>query len=67
VGRLDDIAERNERALRDTRHRLVWVAVIVLALVAIGVALAMGVGMPEVHKHTKAVPVLLRSAPADKP
>jgi hypothetical protein len=48
VGKLEDIAARNERALRDTRNRLVWVGVIVAALVAIGIGVAAGYGKPKV-------------------
>lgn len=50
VERLEQIVTRNQRALRDMRNRLVWVAVVVCALVAVGVAVALGLGMPS---HTK--------------
>jgi hypothetical protein len=70
VGKLEDIAARNERALRDTKHKLVWVGVIVLALIAVGIAVAAGLGQPKVHHRSvtpqepqpPGVPVLLRRA-----
>jgi hypothetical protein len=71
VGKLEDIAERNERALRDTRNKLVWVSVIVLGLIGVAVALAVGLGVPKTpfhpasraHDGDRANGVLLRSAP----
>lgn len=51
MGKLEDIAERNERALRDTKHKLIWVSVIVLALVAVVVALALGLAVPKTPPH----------------
>jgi hypothetical protein len=56
VGKLDDIAERNERALRDTKHKLIWVSAIVLALVAVVVALAAGLAVPKTPPHRVQTP-----------
>jgi hypothetical protein len=56
VSRLDNIVKRNQRALRDTRHKLLWVGAIVLALVGIAIAVSAGLARPNVP-HREAVPV----------
>ena len=70
MSRLDNIVKRNERALRDTRRRLIWVGVVVAALVAVAIAVAAGLGKPHVaHReptvedHQRVDGVLLRRAP----
>ena len=59
VNRLDDIAARNKRALRDTKRKVAWVTVIVLALVAVAIALSAGLGVPKTPPH--------QVVPADDP
>ena len=72
MSRLDNIVKRNERALRDTRRRLLWVGAVVVALVAVAIAVAAGLGKPHVaHReqppavddHSRVDGVLLRRAP----
>jgi hypothetical protein len=58
VERLDNIVARNQRALRDTKHKLLWVGVIVAALIAVAIGVSMGFGQP---KHTA------RTIPAPAP
>jgi len=69
VSRLDNIVERNERALRDTRRSLLWVGVVIAALVAVAIGVASGLGKPHVaHRepaptvddHSRVDGVLLR-------
>ncbi|MGE5187023.1 MAG: hypothetical protein ACM31C_33460 [Acidobacteriota bacterium] len=70
--RLDKIAERNQRALRDTKIKLAWVAAIVVALVAIAIGVSNGLAKPHVAPRPPAPAaepakrvdgVLLRRAP----
>ena len=48
MDRLDKIAARNQRALRDTKIKLAWVGLIVAALVAIAIGVSAGLGKPHV-------------------
>lgn len=54
--RLDKIAKRNQRALRDTRIKLATVAAIVVALVAIAIGVATGLAKPHVPPRQPAPP-----------
>ncbi len=56
MDRLDKIAERNQRALRDSKIKLAWVGAIVAALVAIAIGVSSGLAKPHVPARQPAPP-----------